>query len=172
MSEPKCQWVVKMLPAYLDRELPRPESEAVRQHLRHCQSCQARARLLDETWETLEEVEQAPRQHVRRVSPNFTERMMARVEAEKQRRVAEAQARRRQVVRQVIVAVTGLAAGLVLGLVLYGWTALEPAPPDNPVEQEISHNVTFLEDCPLVDEMAMIQLMDRLATQQNSGGGA
>ena len=64
-----------------------------------------------------------------------------------------------------------MAAGLLLGLALYGWTTVAAAPPVTPVEQEISRNVTFIEDSAYVDEVSLIEEMDRLAAQQQSEKG-
>lgn len=169
MSDARCPWVVKVLPAYLDGELDRPDADVVRRHLQHCESCQARARLLDDTWETLEEAEAAPKT---RVAPDFTERMMARLETEKQRQAAEVRERPRRLLRQGGAVAAGLAAGLVLGLALYGWTTVASEVPSTPVEQEISGNVTFIEDSGLVDEMVLIQMMDRMAAERKAGSGA
>jgi anti-sigma factor RsiW len=170
MSEAKCQWVVEALPAYLDGELDRADADVVRRHLRHCESCRARASLLDDTWETLEEAQAAPRA---RVAPDFTERMMARLDAEKQRQAAETRLRPRRLLRQIGTAAAGLAAGIALGLAIYGWNAVTPEPaPVTPVEQEISRNVTFLQDSDLVDEMALIQTMDQVTLPPPAAGGA
>jgi anti-sigma factor RsiW len=168
MSEPKCPWVAKMLPAYLDGELARPEAQAIGRHLEHCPSCQARARLLDETWETLDEAQVAPRP---RVAPDFTERMMARVAAEKQRQAAEARRRPSRILWQVGASGVGLAAGLILGLAIHARTMAAAPEAVNPVEQEISRNVKFIQDAPLVEEMTLIQAMDRLVAERPGGGG-
>jgi anti-sigma factor RsiW len=169
MSEIKCERVRSVLPAYLDGELARPEAEAVRRHLQHCESCQAQARLLDDTWEALDEAQAATK---KRVPGDFTERLMERLQAEKQREAAEARRRPWRIAGQVVATLAGMAAGLLIGLTVYGYTSRPPEEPVNPVEQEVKGNVTFLEDSPYVDEMTLLEAMDRVAAEQPSEKGA
>ncbi len=168
MSEIKCERVRKVLPAYLDGELDRPEAEAVRLHLNGCESCRAKARLLDDTWETLDQGKAAPKV---RIPEDFTEKVMARLEADRHRAAAEVRLRRRRRLGQVVAVLVGMAAGLLIGLALYGWTTVATAPPVTPIEQEISRNVTFIEDSAYVDEVPLIEEMDRLAAQQQPEKG-
>jgi hypothetical protein len=88
--------------------------------------------------------------------------MMARIVEEKDLEALEERLRPDRRLRQIVAAVSGLAAGLVLGLAAYTWTGLT-AEPASPVEREVCRNVAFLEDADLVDEMAVIEAMDRLS---------
>ena len=168
MSEIKCDRVRKILPAYLDGEVDRQEAEAVRQHLEQCESCRAQAHLLDDTWETLDEAKPAARV---RIPEDFTEKVMARLEADRLRVEAERRLRRRRRVGQAVMAAVGMAAGIVLGLSLYAWRTVAAAPPVTPVEKEISRNVTFIEDSAYIDEVSVIEEMDRLTAQQQRDKG-
>jgi anti-sigma factor RsiW len=145
-----------VLTAYLDGELKPSTAQAVRRHLEHCQSCSEHAKQLEQAWETLDTLHAPP------VRPGFTERMMARIVEEKDLEALEERLRPDRRLRQIVAAVSGLAAGLVLGLAAYTWTGLT-AEPASPVEREVCRNVAFLEDADLVDEMAVIEAMDRLS---------
>jgi anti-sigma factor RsiW len=155
MSSPVCHWVRSVLAAYLDGELKASTADAVRRHLARCESCRRRARELEEAWELLDEVKAVP------VRPGFTERMMARIVEEKELQALEARLRPNRILRQVAATVLGLAAGLVLGLAIYGWTG-HLREPSSPVEREVSRHMTFLEDAELLDEIAVIEAIDRL----------
>jgi len=152
---PPCQWVRSVLAAYLDGELKPSTAEAVRRHLARCEACRAQMRLLQESWQLLDEVTRTP------VPPDFTERMMARVVDEKDLSAFAARLGRHESRRKVIASVLGMAAGLVLGLAVYAWTGMFEKPA-SPVECEVSRHVSFLEDVDLLDEVAVIQAMDRL----------
>ena len=164
MSSPVCHWVRSVLAAYLDGELKASTADAVRRHLARCESCRRRARELEEAWELLDEVKAVP------VRPGFTERMMARIVEEKELQALEARLRPNRILRQVAATVLGLAAGLVLGLAIYGWTG-HLREPSSPVEREVSRHMTFLEDAELLDEIAVIEAIDRLtgAVERASG---
>jgi len=151
-----CIWVRSVLVAYLDGELKPSTAEAVRRHLDTCEACRTHARQLRETWRLLDDVPSAP------VRDGFTERMMARIVEEKELSafVASLQPRLRR--RRIAASVLGMAAGLVLGFVVYGWTGLS-ARPVSPVECQVSQHVSFLEDVDLLDEIAVIQEIDRLS---------
>jgi anti-sigma factor RsiW len=153
-----------VLAAYLDGELKASTADAVRRHLARCESCRRRARELEEAWELLDEVKAVP------VRPGFTERMMARIVEEKELQALEARLRPNRILRQVAATVLGLAAGLVLGLAIYGWTG-HLREPSSPVEREVSRHMTFLEDAELLDEIAVIEAIDRLtgAVERASG---
>lgn len=150
-----CLWVRSVLVAYLDGELKPSTAEAVRRHLETCEVCRAYARQLRQTWRLLDDVPSAP------VRDSFTERMMARIVEEKDLSafVASLQPRIRR--RRAAASVLGMAAGLVLGFAVYGWTGLLEKPA-SPVEYEVSQHVSFLEGVDLLDEIAVIQAIDRL----------
>jgi predicted anti-sigma-YlaC factor YlaD len=169
MSDLKCEQVRKILPAYLDGEVGRQESETVRRHLDECESCRAQASLLDVTWETLDHGKPPARVHI---PDDFTEKVMARLETDRLRVEAESRLRRRRRIGQAVLATVGLAAGLAIGLALYEWRTVASAPPITPVEKEISRNVTFIEDSTHFDEVRLIEEMDRLATERQPGAGA
>jgi hypothetical protein len=59
--------------------------------------------------------------------------------------------------------VTGLAAGLLVWFVAMQWVSL-PAEPASPIEREISRHLTFLEDTELLDEVGLVEAMERLAS--------
>ncbi len=160
-----CQWVRGVLAAYLAGEMKPSTAKAVRRHLAHCQACRAHARLLEESWRLLDEAPPAP------VRSGFTGRMMARIVDEKELQALEARLRPHRLRRQVVSSILGLAAGLVLGFAMYGWTGFVRAP-NSPVECEVSRNVTFLEDMDLLDEVAVIEAMDRLKGGPLPGDGA
>jgi anti-sigma factor RsiW len=164
MASP-CQWVRGVLVAYLDGELKSSTAEAVRRHLEGCESCRAHARLLRESWGLLDEVPPAP------VTTGFTERMMARIVEEKDLSALASRLRPDRLRRQVVASVLGVAAGLVFGVAVYSWTGL-PQEPTSPVEREVSRNVSFLEDVDLLDEIAVIEAMDRLMSPDETGDGA
>ena len=159
-----CQWVRSVLAAWLDGELKVSTAEAVRRHLEQCESCRAHARLLKESWRLLDEMPPAP------VRSGFTGRMMARLVEEKELNRLEARLEPRRRRRQVVASVLGLAAGLILGLVLHAWTGL-PEKPKSPIEREVSLNVSFLEDADLMDEIAVIEAMDRLMSDNQPDEG-
>jgi len=160
-----CQWVRGVLAAYLDGELKSSTAKAVRRHLECCESCRAHARLLKESWRLLDEAPPAP------ARPGFTARMMARVVEEKDLSAFASRLRPHRVRRQVMASVAGMAAGLVFGFAVYTWTGL-PTEPASPVEREVSRNVSFLEDADLLDEIAVIEAMDRLMSPDETGDGA
>jgi len=136
MDSPGCRWVRSVLPAYMDGELKESTAAAVRQHLAHCPTCAARARMLAESWNLLDEVEPPP------IQDGFTDRMMARIAAEKaQGTLAEETPPSR--LRQAMASVAGIAAGLLVGLGLYAWSGYH-AEPASPVEREVSRSLTFL----------------------------
>jgi hypothetical protein len=114
-------------------------------------------RLLQESWRLLDEVPPA------RIPPDFTERMMARIVEEKDLSRFAASLRPHERRRKVVASVLGMAAGLLLGFAVYGWTGL-PEEPASPVEFEVSRHVSFLQDVDLLDEIAVIQAIDRLET--------
>ena len=160
-----CQWVRSVLAAYFDGELKPSTAKAVRRHLEGCESCRAHARLLKESWSLLDEAPPAP------ARPGFTERMIARIVEEKDLSVFASRLRPHRLRRQVVASVAGLAAGLVFGFAVYTWTGLPPEP-TSPVEREVSRNVLFLEDADLLDEIAVIEAMDRLMSPDETGDGA
>jgi len=153
MSAP-CQWVRSVLTAWLDGELKPSTAEAVRRHLAECEACRAHLNLLRESWRLLDEAPPAP------VPAEFTERMMARIVEEKELSRFAARLRPHERRRKVLASVAGIAAGLLLGIAVYGWTGLATKPV-SPVEDEVSRHVSFLEDVDLLDEIAVIQAMDR-----------
>jgi anti-sigma factor RsiW len=165
MSSPVCHWVRSVLAAYLDGELKPSTTNAVRRHLAQCAECRKRAAELEAAWNLLEQVEPAP---VRR---GFTERMMARVVEEKELEALEARLRPNRILRQVATSVLGLAAGLLIGLALYGWTG-QPRESNSPIEREVSRHTTFLEDADLLDEIAVIEAIDRLTVSSDRDSGA
>jgi len=152
---PPCQWVRSVLVAYLDGELKPSTAEAVRRHLARCESCRAQMRLLEESWRLLDEMPTG------RVPAGFTQRMMARVVEEKELSAFAARLRPHEARRRVFASVLGVAAGLVLGFAVYAWTGMFETPA-SPVECEVSRHVSFLEDVDLLDEVAVIQAIDRL----------
>jgi len=160
---PVCQWVRSVLVAYLDGELKPSTAEAVRRHLARCEACRAQMRLLQESWRLLDEVPPAP------VRSGFTERMMARVVEEKDLSAFAARLGSHDLRRHVLASVLGMAAGLVLGIAVYAWTGLFEKPA-SPVEWEVSRHVSFLEDVDLLDEVAVIQAMDRLEGDTETAG--
>ena len=164
MSDPACHWVRSVLAAYLDGELKPSTAAAVRKHLEGCRECREHAQGLAETWDVLDEVPLPP------VRSGFTQRMMARIVEEKELDALEARLNPNRRLRQVMAAVSGLAAGLVLGLALWAWTSLAE-PPRSPVEQEVSRSMAFLEDSDLMDEVALIETMDKVAHQPSGQGG-
>jgi anti-sigma factor RsiW len=163
MSSP-CQWIRGVLTAYLDGELKPSTAKAVRRHLEHCESCRAHARLLRDSWGLLDESPPAP------VRAGFTERMMARIVEEKDLNAVASRLRPHRVRQRVVASVLGMAAGLVLGFVAYSWTGL-PQEPTSPVERDVSHSVSFIEDVDLLDEIAVIQAIDRLVIPDETGDG-
>jgi anti-sigma factor RsiW len=156
MGAAVCNWVRSVLPAYLDGELKPPSARAVRRHLEYCESCRAHLRLIEGAWDLLDE---APRLPVR---GGFTSRMMARVVEEKELARLEARLARRGRWREVLAGAVGLAAGLIAGLGLYAWNSL-PAVPRGQIEREVSQHLVFLDDADLLDEVAVIQAIERLA---------
>ncbi len=164
MSSPVCQWVRSVLTAFLDGELKPSTAAAVRRHLAHCSSCRKHAEQLRAAWNLLDEL---PTLHIRE---GFTERMMARIVEEKELEALEARLRWGRRIREALTAASGLAAGLVLGLVLYRWTGLVEEP-NSPIEREVSRSVAFLEDADLLDEMAVIDEMDRMQSDRPVGDG-
>lgn len=162
MTPPACHWIRSVLAAYLAGEMKSATAEAVRRHLAGCEACRELARQHEETWGLLDD---APPPVP--VSPDFTARMMARVVEEKELQALEARLRPSRRRREIFASLSGLAAGLALGLALYGWAGLTREP-NSPVEREVCRSVTFLEDAELMDEMAVIEAMDRLT----AGGAA
>jgi anti-sigma factor RsiW len=152
---PPCQWVRSVLVAYLDGELRPSTAEAVRRHLARCESCRAQLRLLQESWRLLDEMPPAP------VRSGFTQRMMGRVVEEKELSAFVARLEPHARRRQVLASLLGMAAGLVFGFAVYAWTGMSETPA-SPVECEVSRHVSFLSDVDLMDEIAVIQAMDRL----------
>lgn len=144
-----------MLVAYLDGELKPSTAEAVRRHLARCEACRAQMRLLQQSWRLLDEMPPAP------VRSGFTERMMARVVDEKDLSRFAARLEPHERRRHALASVLGVAAGLTFGFAVYAWTGMS-AKPASPVECEVSRHVSFLEDVQLMDEVAVIQAMDRL----------
>lgn len=165
MPSSACHWIRSVLVAYLDGELKPRTAQAVRRHLERCEHCRAQARLLEESWRLLDQVPPPP------IRSGFTARMMARIVEEKELEALEARLRPHRLWRQVCLSLAGLAAGLLLGLALYGWTGLMREP-NSPVEREVSRNVSFLRDAELLDEMAVIEAMDRLMGGATSPSGA
>jgi len=159
MSPPKCHWVRSVLVAYLDGELSPPTAAAVRRHLDQCEACRKQAETLQEAWDALDAFEATP------VRAGFTERMMIRVAEEKEIEAMEARLHPNRRLRQVMATVSGLAAGLIMGFALYSWTGLSEEPA-SPVEREVSRNVAFLEDADLLDVVAVVEVMDRMAADQ------
>ena len=164
---PPCQWVRSVLTAYRDGELKPSTAEAVRRHLARCEACRAHARLLEESWRLLDELPSAP------ARAGFTEGMMARVVEEKELSAFAARLRPHERRRKVLASALGMAAGLVLGMAVYGWTGLLRKPA-SPVEYEVSRHVSFLEEVDLIDEIAVIQVMDDLQgpTSETSDGAS
>lgn len=152
-----CNWVKGVLPAYLDGELKPSTAAAVRRHLAHCESCAARAELLDRAWDLLDETGAPP------AATGFTPRMMARIIEEKELERLEARLRPHRLRRQALAAVTGLAAGLLVWFVGARWVSL-PSEPASPIEREISRHLAFLEDAELLDEVVLVEAMERLTS--------
>jgi len=165
MSPPVCHWVQSVLAAYLAGELKPSTADAVRRHLARCDECRKYATELEETWNLLDEAPLPP------VRPGFTERMMARVVEEKELRALEARMRPNRILRQVAASVLGVAAGLLIGLALYTWTG-QLREPRSPIEREVSRSITFLEDADLLDEIAVIEAIDRLTGSTDRASGA
>ncbi len=157
-----CDWVRSVLVAYLDGELKPSVAQAVRRHLERCEACRARARLLAETWDVLDEAPPPP------VRPDFTERMMLRVVEERELAAMAARLRPHRLRRKVAASVLGLAAGLVLGLAVSDWTGMFRRPA-SPVEDQVSRCVSALEDVELLDEIAVIEAMDALGPTGDDG---
>jgi len=160
-----CQWIRSVLAAYLDGELKSSTARAVRRHLERCESCRAHARLLRESWRLLDEVPPRP------AHAGFTERMMARIVEEKDLSALASRLRPHELRRQAVASVLGLAAGIVFGFAVYSWTGL-PQEAGGPVEREVSRNVSFLDDADLLDEMAVIEAMERLMSPDDAADGA
>jgi len=159
---PPCQWVRSVLVAYLDGELKPSTAEAVRRHLARCEACRAQMRLLQESWRLLDEAPPAP------VRGGFTERMMGRVVEEKELSAFAARLSSRERRRRVFASVLGMAAGVAVGFAVYAWTGIAEKPA-SPVEREVSRHVSFLEDVDLLDEVAVIEAMDRLDRETDDG---
>ncbi len=70
--------------------------------------------------------------------------------------------------REVASAVVGLAAGLLVWFGLSAWVGW-PAEPASPVEREVSRSLTFLEDVDLLDEVALLETMERLHAEPAPG---
>ncbi|HET6442141.1 MAG TPA: zf-HC2 domain-containing protein [Phycisphaerae bacterium] len=157
MTAGVCNWVKGVLPAYLDGELKPSTAAAVRRHLAHCESCAARAELLEGAWNLLDEAGAPP------AATGFTSRMMARIVEEKELERLEARLRPHRLRRQILAAVTGLAAGLLVWFAGTRWVSLPPEPA-SPIEREISRHLTFLEDAELLDEVGLVEAMERLAS--------
>ena len=164
MTAGVCNWVKGVLPAYLDGELKPSTAAAVRRHLAHCESCAARAKLLEGAWDLLDEVGAPP------AAAGFTSRMMTRIVEEKELERLEARLRPHRLRRQILAAVTGLAAGLLVWFVGTQWVSL-PAEPASPIEREISRHLTFLEDAELLDEVGLVETMEWLASAPSSQEG-
>jgi anti-sigma factor RsiW len=164
MSSPVCVWVRSVLSAYLDGELKPSTAAAVRRHLKRCESCNAHFRLLEATWEVLDTAKAPP------VRSGFTSHMMARLVEEKELERLEERLRSRRRFRGVVAATAGMAAGLLVGLVLAAWTGL-PAEPTSPIEREACRSLSFLEDEALLDEIALVEVMERLASESGQAGG-
>jgi len=160
---PVCQWVRSVLVAYLDGELKPSTADAVRRHLVRCEACRAQMRLLQESWRLLDDVPPVP------VRSGFTQRMMARVVEEKELSAFAARLGSRRRRRSVLASVLGMAAGLAFGFAVYAWTGIVEKPA-SPVEWEVSRHVSFLEDVELLDEMAVIQAIDRLERDTDTAG--
>ncbi len=169
MGKSVCTWIRSVLSAYIDGELKPSSTRAVRHHLKHCESCRAHYTLLRSAWELLDDMPSAP------VRSGFTSRMMARVVEEKELEKLAAPRREHRVLRHVLASVTGVAAGLVLGFSMYTWTGSNwtglPVDPASPVEQEVSRHLPFLEDAGLMDEVAVIEAMERLAADEADSEG-
>jgi anti-sigma factor RsiW len=159
MESPFCRWVRANLPAYLDGELKASTASAVRRHMKRCPACAARARLLADSWEVLDEDVPPP------VRSGFTGRMMERVAREKELIPLQARARARRRLRRILSGVSGVAAGLVVGFGLYAWSGFEAAP-TSPIEREVSRSLTFLEDVDLLDEIATVEVIDQLLAEK------
>ena len=155
MAKAVCNWVRGVLPAYLDGELKLSTTAAVRRHLAQCESCRARLRLLEDAWEALDEADAPP------IPSDFTSRMMARIVEEKELERFRSRLRPHRLRRQVFAAVAGLAAGLLLWFGVRTWVGW-PAEPVSPVEREVSQCLEFLEDADLLDEVALVETMERL----------
>ena len=158
MGKAVCNWVRGVLPAYQDGELKPSTAAAVRRHLAHCESCRAQLRLLDGAWELLDQADAPP------VRSGFTSRMMERIVEEKELERLEARLRPHRLRRQVVAAVVGLAAGLLVWFGVSTWVG-GPAEPASPVEREVSGCLTFLEDVDLLDEVALVETMERLRAE-------
>jgi anti-sigma factor RsiW len=156
-----CHWVKGVLTAYLDGELKPSTAAAVRRHLAHCESCAARAELLKGAWDLLDEAGAPP------AATGFTSRMMARIVEEKELERLEARLRPHRLRRRVLAAATALAAGFLLWVVAARWVSL-PAEPASPTEREISRHLTFLEDVEVLDEVGLVETMERLASAPRS----
>jgi len=165
MESPICRWVRANLPSYLDGELKATTASAVRRHMKRCPACAARARLLADSWELLEEDALPP------MRSGFTGRMMERVAREKELIPVQRRARARRRLRQALVGVSGIAAGLVIGFGLYAWSGFETAP-TSPIEREVSRSLTFLEDVELLDEIATAEAIDQLLVEKRPGKDA
>lgn len=161
MGKAVCSWVRSVLVAYLDGELGSASAEAVRRHLKRCSSCRDHARMLESTWELLDA--NAGRPPIR---SGFTRRMMDRLAEEQQWEQIEALRGRRRLVRRAAGALTGLAAGLLVGFAVYAWSG-HWRQPDGVVEREVSRHVSFLEDVDLLDEVAVIEAMERLGEDRD-----
>ncbi len=164
MGKTVCTWVRSVLAAYLDGELGSASAEAVRRHLEHCESCRAHKRLLEGTWELLDEGRTPP------VRSGFTRRMMGRLAEDRELERLQARAVRRRRLRRVVSGLAGLAAGLVVGFAGYAWSG-HWRQPKGLVEREVSHHVSFLEDAELLDDVAVIEALDRLAREKDEREG-
>jgi anti-sigma factor RsiW len=161
MGSPVCHWVRSVLTAWLDGELKPSTAESVRRHLEHCEACRAERDLLEEAGRLIEIHGEAD---VPPVRSGFTARMMGRIVEEKDLEALEARLRPHRRRRKVLASLSGLAAGLVVGLASYAWTCLDTEP-NSPVERDVSRNVSFLKDVELLDDVAVIEAMDRLIEQ-------
>jgi len=162
MGKAVCNWVRGVLPAYQDGELKPSTAAAVRRHVAHCESCRAQLTLLEGAWELLDEAGAPP------VRGGFTSRMMSRIVEERELERLQARLRPHRLRRQVLSAVVGLAAGLLVWFALSAWVGW-PAEPASPVEREVSRSLTFLEDVDLLDEVALLETMERLRAELAPG---
>jgi anti-sigma factor RsiW len=105
----KCHNIEKKLSAYQDKELKPQEQEEVRRHLLDCQSCRTLHERLEQTWQTLGELEEI------RPDPWFYPRLSRKIKESRERTGFPVLQHVFQLLRTPAIASILLAVGILAG---------------------------------------------------------
>ena len=146
-----CNEIRSMLSAFLDGELSAEDAQAVRQHLDRCDACKREYRLLEQTWQMLQEAEE--------IEPSSD---FAREFWQKARQSLPVRRERRALSRLLIWG-PAMAAGLAVAF-LAGWFSAGGRAGSARIDY--AGDIAFLNDYEMLQEMDLLENLPVLQSGQ------